>query len=169
MNRRVTKKQIISLIRNCRNKIPNLSIRTSLIVGFPGETKNDFDELLAFIQRQKFERLGAFVYSREETTAAYNFKNQINQKTKDKRLDIIMKRQQEIAAQINENFLGKEMEVLIDEKGSRANYYLARTEYDAPEVDGLVYVHAKNNLKPGDFVKVKITDTYEYDLVGEQV
>jgi len=169
MNRKVTKNEIISLIERFRTKIPNLSIRTSVIVGFPGETEDDFNELLGFIQKQKFERLGAFMYSREEGTAAYNFKNQIPEKTKRKRLDIIMKKQQEIASEVNGPFLDKEIEVLIDEKGSSDNIYLARTQGDAPEVDGLVYVRAKGDLKPGDFVKVKITDTYEYDLVGEQI
>ena len=169
MNRKVTKNEIISLIKKFRAKIPNIAIRTSLIVGFPGETENDFNELLGFIQKQKIERLGTFMYSREEGTAAYNFKNQISEKTKRKRLDIIMKKQQEIASELNSPFLDKKMEVLIDEKGSSDNLYLARTQADAPEVDGLVYVRTRRDLKPGDFVKVKITDTYEYDLVGEQI
>jgi len=169
MNRGVTKEEMISLIKKLRAKIPNLAIRTSVIVGFPHETESDFNELLDFIQEQKFQRLGAFMYSREEETSAYNFKAQIPEKTKRHRLDIIMEKQQTIASQINKTFLNKMMEVLIDERGSQDNLYLARTQADAPEVDGLVYVYAKKALNPGDFVKVKITDTYEYDLVGEQV
>ena len=168
MNRKVSRKEIISLIKKLKAKIPSLTIRTSVIVGFPTETENDFNELLDFIQEQRFQRLGAFMYSKEEGTAAYNFKDQIPQKIKQHRLDIIMKAQQKIASQINKSLLNKKIEVLIDEKGSSDNIYLARTQGDAPEVDGLVYVHAKNKLKPGDFIKVRITDTYEYDLVGEQ-
>lgn len=171
MNRKTSKKEIISLINKLRKKISGIAIRTSLIVGFPSETEEEFKELLDFIQEVKFERLGVFMYSQEEGTSAYSFKEQIPEKTKRQRLDIIMSKQQEIAAQINSKYLGKELEVLIDEpaENSKDNLFLGRTQADAPEVDGMVYVHSKNKINPGDFVKVKITDTYEYDLVGNKI
>lgn len=169
MNRRIDSKQIISLIDKLRKNIPDISIRSSLIVGFPSETEEEFKELLDFVKKIKFERLGVFIYSREEDTAAFNFKQQIPEAVKKKRLDIIMSAQRDIAKEINSKFLGRSLEVLIDEKDkeSKENLYLGRTQQDTPEVDGLVYVHSKKKLNPGDFVKVKITDTYEYDLVGE--
>ncbi|MFH1656023.1 MAG: 30S ribosomal protein S12 methylthiotransferase RimO [Candidatus Omnitrophota bacterium] len=171
MNRHTDKRAIISLINKLRKKIPGLAIRTSLIVGFPSETDKEFKELLDFIQEVNFERLGVFMYSKEEGTTAFSFKKQIPDKTKRQRLDIIMTKQQEIAAQVNSRVLGKKMEVLIDEEAenSKDNLFLGRTQADAPEVDGMVYVYSKSKLKPGDLVKVKITDTYEYDLVGDKI
>lgn len=165
MHRHTTKKDILTLIGKIRKRIPNVAIRTSLIVGFPSETDKEFKELLKFIEELRFERLGAFIYSREEYTPAYNFKKQIPQKTKIERFNIIMAQQQKISQDINKKFLGRTMDVLIDE--SQDGFYLGRSQYDAPEVDGLVYVKSKRELKTGDFVKVNITDTLEYDLVGE--
>ncbi len=169
MNRKITKEQIISLIKRLRSRIPNIAIRTSLIVGFPSETEEEFQELLDFVSKTKFERLGVFMYSREEDTPAYDFKNQIPQKVKQERLHKIMSMQQVIAQEINSKYLNKEIEVLIDEKDPKENLFLARTEADAPEVDGMVYVHSKDRLKLGDFLKVKIKDTYEYDLVADKI
>lgn len=169
MNRKITKEQIISLVRKLRARIPGIAIRTSLIVGFPSETEEEFQELLDFVSQIKFERLGVFMYSREEDTPAYNFKNQIPQKIKEERLHKIMSLQQAISQEINSKYLNRKIEVLIDEKDPKENLFLARTEADAPEVDGMVYVHSGNRLHPGDFVKVKIKDTYEYDLVGEKI
>jgi len=163
MARRTSKKDIISLIEYIRKEIPDTAIRTSLITGFPGETEKEFRELLAFIKEMRFERLGVFKYSREEGTIAYDYKNQVPEKEKQRRFDEIMSLQQEISRDVNERFKGKKLKVLIEEK--REDCYLARTEYDAPEVDGLVYVKGEN-LKIGDFVDVRIIDTYEYDLVG---
>ncbi|HOX54384.1 MAG: 30S ribosomal protein S12 methylthiotransferase RimO [Candidatus Omnitrophica bacterium] len=169
MNRRISKEQIVDLIKRLRIKVPGIAIRTSLIVGFPSETEKEFQELLDFVSITKFERLGVFMYSREEGTPAYNFKNQIPQKVKEERLHKIMSMQQAIAREINSKFLNKEIYVLIDEIGEEPGLFLGRTESDAPEVDGMVYVHSKNKVKPGDLVKVKIKDTYEYDLVGEKI
>jgi ribosomal protein S12 methylthiotransferase len=169
MNRKIKKNQIIALIKKIRKRIPGIVIRTSLIVGFPSETEREFKELLDFVKEIKFERLGVFIYSREEGTLAYNFKKQIPDRIKRQRFDVLMSKQKEIARQINSQYLGKKIEVLIDEEDSIGNLFLGRTQADAPEVDGVVYVHSKNGLKPGDFVKVKIIDTYEYDLVGEQI
>jgi ribosomal protein S12 methylthiotransferase len=165
MRRDTTKTDILRLVAKIRKKIPGVAIRTSFIVGFPSETDGEFQELLYFIEEVKFERLGAFIYSREEGTSAYAFKEQIPHKTKLERLSALMSRQQAVSRDINQRFLGQIMEILIDEK--EEGFYLGRSQYDAPEVDGLVYVNSKETLRPGDFVKVKITDTLEYDLVGE--
>jgi len=166
MNRRSTKKDIVGLINKIRKTIPDVAIRTSLIVGFPTETKKEFTELLNFIRQMKFERLGAFAYSREEGTKAFGLSGQIPEKDKLGRLNEVMSLQKEVSESVNQNFLGKIMQVLIEEKGK--DYYIARSQYDAPEVDGNVFVRPKAKvLKIGSFVKVKITDTLEYDLVGE--
>jgi ribosomal protein S12 methylthiotransferase len=165
MKRHTTKKEILKLIEKIRKIIPEAAIRTSLIVGFPSETNAEFKELLKFVKEAKFERLGVFTYSREVGTRAYNFKNQLPQKVKMERLNIVMSLQQMISQDINKKFLGKAMDVLVDEK--EKDFYLGRSQYDAPEVDGQVFINSKRCLSPGDFVKVKITDTLEYDLVGE--
>jgi len=165
MNRKITKKEIISLIEKIRKVIPGVCLRTSLIAGFPSETDKEFKELLSFMKEVRFDRLGAFIYSREEDTPAYGFKQQISQKLKHERFGAIMEEQQKIAAAVNAKFLGKQVRVLIEEEQDGA--YIGRSQADAPEVDGLVYVHARRLLKRGEFVEVKITDTLEYDLVGE--
>jgi ribosomal protein S12 methylthiotransferase len=169
MNRHITRRQIIALLDKIRQRIPDVAIRTSLIVGFPGETEREFNELLEFVKDRKFERLGVFMYSREEGTAAYDFKGQVAQKDKKRRFDTIMQAQQLISARINRALLNKRIEVLIDESQIEDGQYLARTQADAPEVDGLVYVKASAKLRPGDFIKVKVIDTYEYDLVAQQL
>lgn len=167
MRRQTAGEDILKLIDKIRKKIPAVAIRTSLIVGFPSETDKEFKELLSFIGDVKFERLGAFVYSKEEGTAAFNFKGQVPEAIKTARFNTLMSEQQIISREVNRGFLGKALDVLIEEKED--DYYLARTQYDAPEVDGLVYVRSafKKELRAGDFVKVKITDTLEYDLAGE--
>ena len=165
MHRQTAKKDILRLIEKIRKIIPEVAIRTSLIVGFPSETDGEFKELLDFIEDVKFQRLGAFIYSREEGTRAAAFKKQIPERIKQERLNAVMSRQQGISSQINKKLLDKTIEVLIDEEGDDS--YLGRSQHDAPEVDGQVYVSSKKVLQPGDFVKVKITDTLEYDLVGE--
>lgn len=166
MNRHTTRRQIEALIKKIRKRIPAVALRTSVIVGFPGETKKYFRELLDFIKDIKFERLGAFIYSREEGTPAYGFSNHVSEKVKKEGLDRIMMLQQDISKTINRGFLGKTLEVLVEEKAGMSNY-TGRTQYDAPEVDGIVHIKSKRLLKPGDFVQVRITDTLEYDLVGE--
>lgn len=174
MGRKVTKRRILELIDKLRKNIPGIAIRTSLIVGLPGEGEKEFKELLEFMKDVKFERLGIFTYSREEGTPAYNFKEQVSEKVKKNRFDEAMKLQQDIASKVNASFLGKTLTVLIDEKchDSKGDY-IGRTYADAPEVDGQVFVRTVGAngrsplLKIGDFVDVKITDTLEYDLVGE--
>ncbi len=170
MNRRVFRKEILSLIKRLREEIPGLAIRTTLIVGFPGETDQQFKELLNFIKDMKFERLGLFKYSREADTPAYDFTQQIPEKVKQSRYDQTLSLQQGISTKISESFLGKELDVIIDEQDIQdKSLFLGRTQYDAPEVDGCVYVKSKKGLKTGNFVRVKITDTLEYDLVGELI
>jgi len=172
MGRKITKKGIFDLIAKLRKNIPGIAIRSSLIVGLPGETDKEFKELLEFIKDIKFERLGIFTYSREEDTPAFNFKNQVSDKEKRRRLDEAMKLQQEISKGINASFIGKTLEILIDEKQDDATF-IGRTYADAPEVDGQVFVKVGANghspLHIGNFVDVKVTDTLEYDLVGEAV
>lgn len=179
MGRKVTKKDILSLILKLRKNIPSISIRSSLIVGSPGETEKDFRELMGFIKDIKFERLGIFIYSREEDTPAYNFKGQVSDKIKKERFDQAMLLQQEVAKEVNAKFLGKTLEVLIeeqlkDEHPLGRHTYIGRTYADAPEVDGQVFVRCRGGVTPpllkvGNFVDVKITDTLEYDLIGETV
>jgi len=165
MKRKITGNEIIALIKKIRKTIPGVALRTSLIAGFPSETEKEFCELLNFVKEARFERLGVFLYSREQGTPAYNFKGQLSQKEKQERFDIIMSEQQKISALVNDRLMGKSIPVLIEEKENGA--YIGRSENDAPEVDGVVYVNSDKALKAGEFVKVRITDTLEYDLVGE--
>ncbi|MCX5703553.1 MAG: 30S ribosomal protein S12 methylthiotransferase RimO [Candidatus Omnitrophica bacterium] len=166
--RRHTKKQdIIKLIDRIRKTIPGVFLRTSIIVGFPSETDKEFRELVRFIEEARFESLGAFIYSREEGTKAFNLKVQMPKKVKIERFNLVMSLQQQVSQDINKNLQGRTLDVLIDQKSQ--DYYLGRTQYDAPEVDGQVFVNSERKLKAGDFVRVKITDTLEYDLVGEAV
>jgi ribosomal protein S12 methylthiotransferase len=169
MRRQTTKKEIRRLIDKIRKTLPHAAIRTSVIVGFPSETTKQFRELVDFIKETRFERLGAFIYSREDRTSASRLKGQIPQAVKNERLNTIMLAQQEVSRAFNMRFAGKTVEVLIDEiqEGAQGQY-LGRTEYDAPEVDGTVFVSSQRTLTPGEFVRVEITDTLEYDLVGRK-
>lgn len=164
MKRGITKKQIFDLIKTIRKKIPGCVIRTSIITGFPSETEEEFNELTDFLRRIKFERLGVFVYSREEGTAAYAFKKQLHYRTKMKRYCEIMNLQKDIALEVNRGFIGKELEVLVEDKYK--DMFIGRSRFDAYEVDGAVFIKNKN-LRPGDFYRARITDAYEYDLAGE--
>lgn len=169
MGRPGDKLQILTLIAKMRREIENVAIRSAFIVGFPTETKKEFDELLRFVDTARFERLGLFKYSREEHTKAANFKKQVPQNVKEARFDALMLRQQSISREINASFLNKKINVLVDEESAdEKDVYLARSEYDAPEVDGLIFVKSKNKkIQSGEFIDVNIIDTYEYDLVGE--
>ncbi|MFC1549220.1 30S ribosomal protein S12 methylthiotransferase RimO, partial [Candidatus Omnitrophota bacterium] len=167
MNRRVTKSEMVDLIGRIRDRIKDVTLRTSVIVGFPGETDKEFGELMDFLEQIKFERLGAFIYSREDGTPAAGFEGQVPEKTKKARFDKVMKLQQGISTENNMRSFGKTLKVLIDEEDpSGKGQYLGRSGMDAPEVDGLIYVKG-DGLKPGDFVDVRITGTMEYDLIGE--
>ena len=163
MKRNTTKGKIKKIINIVREKIPQGVIRTSVMVGFPTETSKEFDELCEFISETKFERLGTFIYSREENTPAYSMKPQIHHQTKINRYNTLMKLQQGIVENINQSFIGRDLEVLIEEKCDGG--YFGRTEFDAYEVDGGVFIN-KKDLKVGQFYKANIVDAYEYDLVG---
>lgn len=166
MNRHSSKKGIIDLLDNLRRSIPGVAIRTSVITGFPGETEKDFKELLDFLKYAKFEKLGAFTYSKEENTKAAAMNGQVSEKIKSERMDRLMKLQASISEDINRTYIGKTMKVLIDERGGEDGLFIGRTEYDAPEVDGSVYVRG-NGIRVGNFYNVKITGSGEYDLTGE--
>ncbi|MFC1675387.1 MiaB/RimO family radical SAM methylthiotransferase [Candidatus Omnitrophota bacterium] len=165
MNRKTGREDILKVIKRIRGMAGEAAIRTSLIVGFPSETDDEFKELLDFVRVAKFERLGAFIYSREEGTMAYDLKGQVVRKVKQERFDQVMAVQQEISRSLNDKLLGKTIDVMIDE--ARDGRYLGRTQHDAPEVDGQVYVSSARRLRPGEIIKMKVTDTMEYDLAGE--
>ena len=168
MNRGITKQGTYDLIDKIKTKIPQGSLRTTFIVGMPGETEENFNELVQFVRDTQFEKVGVFVYSQEEGTSAYDMPNQVSESLKKKRLNTLMTVQQDISKEAQQKFIGQTLKVLIDEQQKgESNVFLGRSEYDAPEVDGVIYVHSKKNLMQGDFVLVKITDAYEYDLVGE--
>ncbi len=164
MRRKGRKKIITENIKKLRDAVPNITIRTTLIVGFPGETEENFLELLNFVKETKFDKLGVFTYSQEEGTVAAEMEGQIEENIKEERLHSIMMAQQSISTEINRNKIGRTYEVLIEskEKGT----YCGRSFEMAPEIDGEVYVKS-NKLSIGDFVKVKIKDALEYDLIGE--
>lgn len=166
MNRHSTSDSIRNTLKRLRGAIPDIHIRTTLITGFPGESERDFEELLDFVERERFERLGVFAYSQEEGTAAGEMNCQIDEDVKAERADCIMRRQMEISREINEAEVGNTIEVLVDgmdEEGA----YIGRTCYDAPEIDNTVIFKSRGKLRPGDMVKVRITDAFDYDLVGE--
>lgn len=168
MNRRSTGASIRTTIRKLREAIPDIHIRTTLIVGFPGETEDDFEALLDFVETMWFERLGVFAYSREEGTPAGEMENQIDEAVKEARLDAIMRRQLEISLAVNEAKIGKTFTVLVEERDADGSY-IGRTAYDAPEIDDSVLFTSKRALKAGDFVQVQINDAFDYDLIGVEV
>lgn len=165
MNRRSTKASILNTITRLRRAIPDIHIRTTLITGFPGEGKQEFEELVVFVENQKFERLGVFTYSKEEGTPAAKMKNQVREDVKNRRKDILMTKQLEIALASNEDKIGKTLEVLVEEIEEDGSY-IGRSRYDAPEIDNSVIFTADTKCMPGDIVSVKITDAFDYDLVG---
>jgi len=168
MRRPASKSSIYELIAKLRKRIPGVVIRTSVIVGFPGESGKEFGELADFVKEIEFERLGAFIYSREEETPAAKFKKQVPDDEKLARWNEIMGIQKTISSENNKELVGREFEILIDEKDATGrNLYLGRTYMDAPEVDGSVYITGRA-IKVGEFTTAKITDTLEYDLVGEK-
>jgi len=167
-NRNITTRQTTALIRKIRTAMPEVFVRTTFITGLPGETQEDFEQLRGFIKDFRFERVGVFVYSKEEGTAAAKMPGQVPEKVKKLRLDTLMQDQQDISSEIQQSFVGRTLKVLIEEKEKDSlNTYIGRSEYDAPDVDGVVYVRSDAPLKAGDFVRVMITDAYEYDLAGE--
>ena len=168
MNRGSTSKSILNTLNRLRQEIPGIRIRTTLMVGFPGETEENFEELMDFVRAQEFDRLGAFAYSREEGTPAAEMDNQIPEDLKAARLDAVMYTQMEISNALNSRMIGSTMDVLIDEV-DRDGSYIGRTEFDAPEIDNSVIFSSPVKHVPGEIVKVKILDAFDYDLEGREV
>ena len=166
MKRQITRVEMEELISAIREKVPGLCLRTTLIAGFPGETRDDVEELKLFLQQQRFDRVGIFTYSHEEGTSAYGLADDVPASEKESRAQEIMEVQQEISYEKNAEKIGKTFKVLIDKK--EAGRYLGRTEFDSVEVDNEVVVHGRN-LTIGEFVKVRITKAYDYDIEGEVV
>ena len=167
MNRKGNKDTIKALIEKIRSEIEDVTIRTTMITGFPGETEEQFTSLHEFIKEARFERLGCFAYSAEEDTPAANFDDQIDEQTKQDRLELIMNDQMQISAEKNEEKIGKTVEVLVEGYDSYIKCYFGRTAADAPEVDGKIFFFATRELNFGEFVKVTVNDCIEYDLLGE--
>jgi ribosomal protein S12 methylthiotransferase len=167
MGRRTARKDIVRLISELRKKVASIALRTTFIVGFPGETKKEFRELLDFVRETRFDKLGAFMFSREEGTRAYAYHGQVPQKEKQKRYHELMETQKGISLSLLEKKIGMTTPVLVEEVTQDRRIYLARTPWDAPEVDGLVYLTSSKKLKPGQIVACRITDAFEYDLAGE--
>ncbi len=166
MNRKTSKEHIIKTLKNLRKSVPDIVIRTTFIVGFPGESDDDFNQLVDFIEDIKFDKLGVFEYSKEEGTRAASLDEQIPDSIKEERKNEIMAIQSEISAEILSKKIGKRLEVLIEEEVDEENY-VGRTYMDSPEIDGVTYVHSAKNLEIGSFVKVDVVDSLDYDLVGE--
>jgi ribosomal protein S12 methylthiotransferase len=169
MHRHVSKQETIDLLKTIRERVPGIHIRTTLMVGFPGETQEDFHELLEFVRTQRFERMGAFSYSEEEgTCSANNYEDDVPAEVKQRRLDELMILQQEISAEVEAEKVGKILKVIIDRK--EGDYYIGRTEFCSPEVDPEVLIKAgEKRLRVGCFYNVKITQSEEFDLYGEVV
>lgn len=166
MNRKTSKEHIIKTLKNLRKSVPDIVIRTTFIVGFPGESDDDFNQLVDFIEDIKFDKLGVFEYSKEEGTRAASLDEQIPDSIKEERKNEIMAIQSEISAEILSKKIGKRLEVLIEEEVDEENY-VGRTYMDSPEIDGVTYVHSAKNLEISSFVKVDVVDSLDYDLVGE--
>ncbi len=167
MGRRTTKSQLKEIIATLRREIPDLVLRTTLITGFPGETPEDHQELLEFVNEMEFERLGVFTYSAEEDTPAARMPDQIPEEVKEERQAEIMELQQEISMEHGESCVGKEMLAMVEGKVADENAYVGRTWGDAPGVDGYIFINTGELLMSGDFVKVRVTGALEYDLIGE--
>ncbi len=169
MGRRTSKAELTEKISRLRSEIPDITLRTTLITGFPGETQEMHEELMYFINEAEFDRLGAFPYSPEEGTPAAEFELQVEQRQKETWRDEIMELQEEIIFDKNETMTGRELWVMIEGSVDGENAYVGRTYRDAPEIDGYVFVHTNETLMTGDFVKVRVTGAYEYDLIGDMI
>ncbi len=167
MGRRTNKRELIEIVDKLRREIPDICLRTTLITGFPGETQEDHEELMAFVEQMKFDRLGVFTYSQEEDTPAAEMPDQIPEQVKKDRQAQLMELQQEIAYETAQNMTGKTVTAMIEGKLADENAYVARTYKDAPDVDGFLFINTDRELVTGDFVTVRITGSYEYDLIGE--
>ncbi len=169
MNRQSNGESIRKLIKKLRQEIPEVIIRTTVMVGFPGESEADFEELYNFLQEAKFDKLGCFAYSKEDGTPASRLKEQIHPMTKKSRLNKIMSLQQKISKQNLKNKIGKEVEVLVEDKSFDGKTYIGRSYMDVPEIDGVVYIESDEEIQIGSFVKCTITDVNEYDLIAKKI
>ena len=167
MKRQITRREMEELIAVIREKVPGVCLRTSLITGFPGETRDDVEELKEFLEAQRFDRVGIFTYSHEEGTSAHSLADTLSAEEKEERAQEIMEVQQEISFELNQEKVGKVFKTIIDKK--EAGRYLGRTEFDSVEVDNEVVIHSSKKLPVGEFVNVKITRAYDYDLEGEVI
>lgn len=169
MRRQISKAETTELIHTAREKVPGIALRTTFLVGFPGETEEDFQELLSFVKEMRFERVGVFQYSHEENTSAHEMEDDIPAEIKEERTNRLMELQREISAELNQDKIGNKMRVLIDRKES--GYFVGRSEFDSPEVDNEVLIEAKKDtyLRIGDFANVSIIDSTEYDLFAELI
>jgi ribosomal protein S12 methylthiotransferase len=165
MKRQITREEMTELIGEIRSRIPDICLRTTLIAGFPGETREDIEELKEFLGDMKFDRVGVFTYSHEEDTSAYGLQDTLSPEEKEERAQEIIAFQQDISLEKNQAKLGQLLRVIVDKK--EAGRYIGRTEFDSVEVDNEVIINSARKLKPGDFVKVRITKAYDYDLEGE--
>ncbi len=165
MNRKTNQKELREKIKLIKEKIPNATIRTTFIVGFPGETESDFEELISFVKDMRLDRMGAFTYSREEDTPADRLDGHLDEKIKQERLERLMLVQQSISEELNRNKIGKVFKALIEDRIDNT-LYIARTEHDAEDIDSVLYVESNKDLNPGDFVNVNVKEAFEYDLKG---
>lgn len=167
MGRRTSRQELEDIIGKLRREIPDICIRTTLITGFPGETEEDHEELMDFVDQMEFDRLGVFTYSQEEDTPAATMPEQVAEEVKEERQAQLMELQQEIAFEAAQSMTGRTIYAMIEGKVADENAYVARTYKDAPNVDGFLFINTSRELMTGDFVKVRITGSYEYDLIGE--
>ena len=169
MGRRTSKAQLVEIIEKLRKEIPDISLRTTLITGFPGETQEQHEELKDFVDEMEFDRLGVFTYSPEEDTPAATMTEQIPEEVKEDRQAELMELQQEIAFDLAEDMVGREVLVMIEGKVADENAYVGRTYKDAPNVDGLIFINTDEELMSGDFARVRVTGALEYELIGELI
>ena len=167
MGRKMTKSQLVDVIGKLRREIPDICLRTTLITGFPGETKEQHEEMMEFVDEMEFDRLGVFAYSAEEDTPAANMPNQVDDELKEDWRDELMELQQEVSFDKAQTMIGSVLTVMVEGKVADENAYIARSYRDAPDVDGYIFINTDEELMSGDFVKVKITGALEYDLIGE--
>ena len=165
MRRKITKQETIDLIEKIREEVPGIALRTTFLVGHPGETDEDFEELKAFVKEQKFDRMGVFAYSDEDDTYAFKmYTDDVPEEVKQARAAELMEIQQGISEELNTKKIGQVLNVLVDRE--EADYFIGRSEYDSPEVDGEVLVEKNDSIKIGNFYQVNITDSTEFDLIG---
>jgi ribosomal protein S12 methylthiotransferase len=167
MRRKITKEETINLINKIREEVPGIALRTTFLVGHPGETEEDFEELKAFVAEQKFDRMGVFAYSDEDDTYAFKmYEDDVPEEIKQERAAELMELQQNISEKLNTEKVGKTLKVLVDRE--EADYFVGRTEFDSPEVDGEVLVEKAEDIQIGQFYPVEITDSTEFDLIGKR-